>query len=51
MQYQIFVQTQKDNFVASFLIADHYKEKAQKREEAAFEELYQASHPSTNRRK
>ncbi|MDZ7955907.1 HAMP domain-containing protein [Nostoc sp. DedQUE09] len=31
-----------------FLIADHYKEKAQKREEAAFEELYQASQLKTS---
>ncbi len=31
-----------------FLIADHYKQKAQKREEAAFEELYQASQLKTS---
>ncbi|MBD2519521.1 HAMP domain-containing protein [Nostoc sp. FACHB-973] len=31
-----------------FLIADHYKQKAHKREEAAFEELYQASQLKTS---
>ncbi len=31
-----------------FVIADHYKQKAQKREEAAFEELYQASQLKTS---
>ncbi|MBG1242409.1 HAMP domain-containing protein [Nostoc sp. NZL] len=31
-----------------FVIADHYKQKAQKREDAAFEELYQASQLKTS---